>query len=287
MKVSVFNFTHPAAPNSVSRYYSIIPIGSGICDLTFFYKDSELNGQTEENLKVWKYNNGNWTKYIPSNIDTDSNLIKIEGISDFSDWILSSAEDDISLPVVISLFKAKSEKNKIKLTWTTESEINNIGFNVYKTEDGYDSLYYQLNSKIIKGAGNSSEKREYKFIDNKVEYGKNYWYKLESIDYNGNSEFSEPISAKLVLPTDYSLSQNYPNPFNINTAISYQIPKSSKVEINIYDIKGRLVKNLVDKHQNAGYYTVFWNANNISSGIYFIKINAGEFIKVNKCIVVK
>lgn len=87
--------------------------------------------------------------------------------------------------------------------------------------------------------------------------------------------------------SQFLLYQNYPNPFNSTTIISYQIPKSSFVKLYVYDIKGRLVETLVNEHKNAGYHSVEWNSENVGSGIFFYRIDAGEFSSVKKCLVVK
>jgi hypothetical protein len=89
------------------------------------------------------------------------------------------------------------------------------------------------------------------------------------------------------IPKEYALQQNFPNPFNPTTTISYQLPKSSFVKLAIYDINGRLVEILVNDQKNAGYYSINWNAVNISSGIYIYKIEADEFRNVKKCLIVK
>jgi len=89
------------------------------------------------------------------------------------------------------------------------------------------------------------------------------------------------------IPKEYALQQNFPNPFNPTTTISYQLPKSSFVKLAVYDINGRLVETLVNEQKNVGYYSINWNAVNISSGIYIYKIEAGEFSNVKKCLIVK
>ena len=89
------------------------------------------------------------------------------------------------------------------------------------------------------------------------------------------------------LPDKFALEQNYPNPFNPTTTISYQLPTTSFVKLSIYDISGRLVEILVNEMKNDGCYLVVWNAEQVSSGIYFYRIDAGEFSSVKKCLVVK
>jgi hypothetical protein len=85
----------------------------------------------------------------------------------------------------------------------------------------------------------------------------------------------------------YSLAQNFPNPFNPVTKINYSIPKSSNVIINIYDILGQKVESLVNEKQNAGIYSVDFDGSKLSSGIYYYKIEAGEFTSVRKMTLVK
>jgi hypothetical protein len=107
--------------------------------------------------------------------------------------------------------------------------------------------------------------------------------------YNSGFRFSSltSINQNITLPIDISLYQNYPNPFNPTTTIPYQLPKSSFVNLSIYDISGRLVETLVSEHKSAGNYSVKWNPENVGSGIYFYKIDAGKFSSVKKCLLLK
>ncbi len=89
------------------------------------------------------------------------------------------------------------------------------------------------------------------------------------------------------LPTEFALSQNYPNPFNAQTAIKYALPEASHVTVAIYDLLGRKVETIVNEHQQSGYHQITWNSNNISSGVYFYKIHAGEFVETKKMVLLK
>ena len=90
-----------------------------------------------------------------------------------------------------------------------------------------------------------------------------------------------------IYPQKYSLSQNYSNPFNPITNIEYRIPKSEQVELSVYNLLGQKVATLVNKKQTAGTYNVVWDANRFSSGIYYYRIEAGEFQDVKKMILLK
>lgn len=89
------------------------------------------------------------------------------------------------------------------------------------------------------------------------------------------------------VPLEFRLRQNYPNPFNPTTMISYDIPEFSNVRLEVYNIQGQRVATLVNEAQNAGTYTVSFNASNLSSGIYLYRLQSGEFVSVQKMILVK
>lgn len=85
----------------------------------------------------------------------------------------------------------------------------------------------------------------------------------------------------------YRLEQNYPNPFNPTTNISYVLPKAENVSLKVYDVLGREVATLVNEVKAAGAYTVPFNASNLSSGVYFYKLQAGSFVQTKKMMLVK
>ena len=89
------------------------------------------------------------------------------------------------------------------------------------------------------------------------------------------------------IPSEYSLNQNYPNPFNPTTTIKYSIPKTSNVELKVFDILGSEVAELVNEEKPAGNYTVNFNASRLPSGIYFYRIEAGKFTTTKKLILLK
>ena len=89
------------------------------------------------------------------------------------------------------------------------------------------------------------------------------------------------------LPSSYSLSQNYPNPFNPSTEIQYSIPGSSNVKLIVYNLLGQKVATLVNEQKPAGAYSVKFNASNLSTGIYFYTLRAGNFMTTKKMILLK
>ena len=95
----------------------------------------------------------------------------------------------------------------------------------------------------------------------------------------------EPINE--IVPNQYNLLQNYPNPFNPSTSISFDIIKQTQTILKVYDITGRLTSVLVNESLRAGSYKVELNAGNLSSGVYFYKLEAGNFIQTRKMILLK
>ncbi len=101
------------------------------------------------------------------------------------------------------------------------------------------------------------------------------------------SPISVPEEGETKVPKTFSLSQNYPNPFNPVTTIRYGLPKATYVRLTLYNISGQRIETLVDEHQEAGYHEVSWSAEGLANGIYFYRIEAGEFIQTKKMIVLK
>ncbi|MDZ7721426.1 MAG: T9SS type A sorting domain-containing protein [candidate division KSB1 bacterium] len=91
------------------------------------------------------------------------------------------------------------------------------------------------------------------------------------------------------MPTEYSISQNYPNPFNSQTRIQYSVIEPVQVQLIIYNTLGQVVTQLVNEQKTPGVYTVNWNAGSqsLESGVYFCRVQAGEFTAVRKMLHVK
>ena len=138
------------------------------------------------------------------------------------------------------------------------------------------------------------------FEDDDLEYDTEYFYRLYYVSGGDNSEYSDILSVTLdwmsvegnQLPKTYAIHQNYPNPFNPITTLRYSLPEDAMVNITIYDMMGRVVSNLVNKQQYGGYKSVQWNATNnqgepVSAGVYLYSIEAGEFTKTRKMVLLK
>ena len=191
-----------------------------------------------------------------------------------------------SLPVELTSFTAKQSVSSVELRWATATEVSNFGFDIERANLG--SQNNQTNwEKIgfIKGHGNSNSPNNYSFIDSKPLSGKSQ-YRLKQIDKNGAFKYSNTIEVGTVI-LKYDLAQNYPNPFNPSTLITYSIPKSSFVVLKIYNVLGKQITTLVNENQEAGIYKVNFDAGSLSNGVYFYKIQAGNFVEIKKMLLLK
>jgi len=89
------------------------------------------------------------------------------------------------------------------------------------------------------------------------------------------------------LPKTFALAQNYPNPFNPTTQIRYELPVDCQVRLEVYNVAGQEVATLVEEGQKAGYKTAKWDAGSLSSGIYFYRLQAGDFVQTRKMILIR
>jgi photosystem II stability/assembly factor-like uncharacterized protein len=103
--------------------------------------------------------------------------------------------------------------------------------------------------------------------------------------YDGETWIDE--NNRKIYPNNFKLSQNYPNPFNPSTKIKFTLPKADKVKIELYNTLGQRVETLLKQNMKAGYHEVEFNAQNLSSGIYFYRIKAGEFQDVKKMVLLR
>jgi len=98
---------------------------------------------------------------------------------------------------------------------------------------------------------------------------------------------STGIESNDVFPKEFRLFQNYPNPFNGNSIIKYSIPKSSQVQIKVFDVLGSEIETLLNEEKPVGTYELNWNASNLPSGVYFYRLRAGDFVQTRKMILLK
>lgn len=217
-----------------------------------------------------------------NNLVAWTNCLKDSGFAVTIDSSEISVYNLATIPVELTSFTAEYINNEVQLNWTTSSETNNLGFEI---ERGSDKTKF---SKIgfVPGAGTTLEMKHYNFVDN-LSAGEKNFYRLKQLNYNGSYKYSKIIELNFKVPTEFNLFQNYPNPFNPVTTISYQIPKECHVKLTVYDLLGNVIVSLVNKEQGAGFYSVRFDSQNLSSGTYFYRLETDSFFETRQMIILK
>ncbi|MFC2084463.1 T9SS type A sorting domain-containing protein [Bacteroidota bacterium] len=253
--------------------------GSGAISYVKIIKDTVVNGKNYF-LKDYGWDFYNWERYDSSSLSSykldiedldrdgffnDEVLVDSFSISDYSMYnsykysgILSGSPRNEPISTIITETQwALVFGDTVLVKFVEYLDI----FLMEDIADKYGTLWYMLEGPpdYLSGA----------IIDG-VQYGT-----LVSVKEN---EFNN---------LNFSLSQNYPNPFNPSTTISYSIPEKGWVKLKVFDMIGRETKTLVSKEQSPGNYVVVFDGSNLSSGIYFYKLQAGKFIDTKKMILVK
>ena len=254
---------------------------------------------------------------IGAKIDDKTCITSSAGVSEASGYSFPIIGGTHTLPVELSAFIVQLLNNTPTLYWITQTETNNLGFNVYRGEyeDAYkDDKVIKVNGSIIAGQGTTSQAHDYLYKDyNEIENGKQYWYWLESVNYDGTTDLYDPIIFVMQekktsnrgpkIPQKYGLYQNAPNPFsckggsvysgNTKTMIKFKLRNEGQsvvpVTLDIYNIKGQLIKTLIDNEYKEvnKIYSVFWEPESINSGIYFYRLKTPYSVEVKKMIVLK
>jgi len=266
---------------------------------------SQVGASTRNNAAAIDVSTGNATSWNPNAnggvnsllIDQTNHAIYLGGA--FSNVLDNTASyfavvdnpGDAALPVELTTFTATIKGSTAELRWTTVTEINNYGFEIERAS--YGGLVNDGNWKkigFVNGEGNSNSPKEYSFVDNIGLTGAKgaYLYRLKQLDNDGKFKYSGIVEINLgSIPTRFELEQNYPNPFNPATTISYSIPTNNFVTLKVFNVLGQEVALLVNENQLAGKYTVTFKADNITSGVYLFRVDAGAFHAVRKMLLIK
>jgi archaellum component FlaF (FlaF/FlaG flagellin family) len=190
----------------------------------------------------------------------------------FGDVKLSSYRD---LPIVI-----KNESNVGLIITNFEINVGNVSS--FSIEDAIDiavapAVSYTATVRFSPD-GTGAKVATLKIVTNIGE---------ETVNLSGSGTPTISVDKLKEIPTTYNLMQNYPNPFNPTTIIEYTIPKDEFVKLTVYDINGKIIKELVNDYKSVGKYSVGFNASGYSSGTYYYKLEAGEYKNMKKMVLLK
>ena len=213
-------------------------------------------------------------------------------------WPVVDASDfvDPPLPIQLASFTGTAlASGDVRLDWTTLSEINNYGFEAQR-RPGAQGEFQTIPNSFVPGHGTTNEPHTYAYTDTTTSAGQ-WRYRLKQTDLDGTIHFGPEVTVLVTgveetrIPTVFALQQNYPNPFNPSTTLRYQLPREAHVTLRIWTALGQEVATLVDRVEEAGYKSVVWRAENVSSGVYFYRLTATagrtSFTDVGKMLVLK
>jgi photosystem II stability/assembly factor-like uncharacterized protein len=106
-------------------------------------------------------------------------------------------------------------------------------------------------------------------------------------DFGGGGTVEMPPPPPKTTPLNFSLMQNYPNPFNPSTTIQFDVAQPGAAKLKVFNVLGQLLTTLVDDQKNAGSYTVEWSAAGVVSGVYFYRLQAGDFVQTKRMILMR
>lgn len=226
-------------------------------------------------FQTWENNNWqNFTKtafyYSENQIDVDSIIAKTwDGIS-WMNFLKQEIVNDAN----------HNQIEQLEKFWDFGGWVNfQRRFFDYNEYNMIEIIYCEIweNNQWIRGNGDIIFQNPDGFTVGFItSYLSAYYSNVVSIDENYNRGVR-----------DYTLFQNYPNPFNPSTQIEYRIPHSTFVEIKVYDVLGKEITTLVDEFKTAGIYKVQFNTRNLSSGVYFYTIKAGEYSETKKMLLLR
>ncbi|RKY53091.1 MAG: hypothetical protein DRP93_07105, partial [Candidatus Neomarinimicrobiota bacterium] len=178
---------------------------------------------------------------------------------------------ELELPVVLSNFYAKLLEDRILLRWQSESESENSRYHLYRNGSHIAS---------IEGKGTISIPNSYTFMDEDVFAGINYEYILSNIDYSGKESFLDTL-INIIIKTGnqlkpFCLGLPYPNPFNPTCDIKLQVYKASEIKMELYDLSGRKIMNILEDHVSEGEHAITINLDKYPSGKYFVHCSGAK-----------
>ncbi len=185
------------------------------------------------------------------------------------------------MPITLLDFVGNYCDGNVELTWITLSEIDCYGYNILRNTGG---SFQKITAETILAQGNPGSVTTYNFNDVDVSPGRVTTYALQTSFIDGRTEISSTVTVKTLV---YKLAQNAPNPFNLATSIRYVVPESGFVTLTVYDVKGSVVETLVKAQREADIYTVAFDGSNLASGIYFYRLEVGDYTAIRKMVLLK
>lgn len=243
--------------------------------------------------KVMSNGTSAWTVTMPGSYSYDFTIGNNDDIFVVGGTTVKLQQVNYPVPVELVSFTSKISGNDVILKWETATELNNKGFEIERASSLPDGkagptppVQEWVRIGYVSGFGTTTESKSYSFTDYNLIPGI-YFYRFKQIDFDGTSNYSDEIEADISIPDQNMLSQNYPNPFNPSTRISFNLTSRDFVTLKIYNVLGTEVATLIDEDLEAGYHEVDFNAEGLTSGVYFYTISSDKFTITRKMTLIK
>ncbi len=263
----------------IDRFWILDPLGyttkPNLSSIVFTYIDAEhsvaSNTITESNLQAQRFNNTSnlWADMLPiGTVNTGANTVNTGAVANsnyFRSWTL--VDRTSPLPIELLSFKSVCEENRVKLIWTTASEIINNFFTIEKSQNGID--FYTIG--YVNGAGTTNLQQTYHFIDDEINTTTVY-YRLKQTDYNGAYEYFEPLAVnKCQDNNDDELISVFENN-GIN--LLFKSNTENIVSVKLLDISGKLIYETVE-NVSEGINTISFQSKP-AQGVYLITLTTDK-----------
>jgi len=201
---------------------------------------------------------------------------------------------EVALPVDLVSFSATISGEAAELVWQTASETGNTGFRVERargrsrdrSSDASGLSWVEIGS--VEGAGTTSAAQTYRFRDAALPFeARTLHYRLRQVDVDGTETLSDPIRLALGAPDALRFHPPYPNPATTQVTVRYELPTSERVRLELFDTLGRRVRTLVAGERAAGRVEARIPTVDLASGLYFVRLVAGDRVRTQRFTVVR
>ncbi len=195
----------------------------------------------------------------------------------------SYESDGSALPVEFTNVSGQVEEQDAIIEWSTASETNNAGFEVQKKSDG---SFTSLDGAFVEGAGTTDQPQSYSYRVEDLDAG-THTFRLKQVDTDGATSFSDPIEVDVGLSGSYNFS-TYPNPVKEQATIEFAVKEKANVTVSLYNTLGQRVKT-IHRGRTPAEQTqrVALDANGLSSGLYFVRLQGAGFTATKRITVVR
>ncbi|MBD3374038.1 hypothetical protein GF406_03295 [candidate division KSB1 bacterium] len=193
----------------------------------------------------------------------------------------------VSTAVELSLFEADVESGKVFLSWQTSKQENHRGFEILRSRN-QTGPYKKISEYLVE----TDPDKNYEWLDPEALECGPWFYKLAAVSGTGSVQTFGPVKAFVAVPDQHRLLQNYPNPFNPETRIRFELSKATDVRLAIFNLKGQLVKSLIEGRRAAGYHQVTWDGrtdkgDHAAAGLYYAVFKTIDFQQTIKLLLLK